>query len=556
MTSIFRGHGHSRLGALLFGAAISLIAEPVFAQGPASTDTQPVQDTSADGTDATVAVGADAAPRSVDINEYFVEGNTALTDPEIEQAVYPYLGPGKTLDDVEKARAALQKVYEAKGLKTVFVEIPQQNVVGGRVRLAVTEARIGQVSVAGAKHVSDRTVTAALPSVTPGQVPDLNRFSSELMAMNSRSADRQVTPELKAGAAPGTVDVALNVEDKLALHGGLEISNRYSRDTTKTRLQANLRYDDLWGMGHSVSAFYAVAPERRKDSEVYVLSYGAPLTDSVRVDVTGLLSNSEVATIGGTNVLGDGHSVTAALSKTLGGPAGLYHRFTATVAYKDFKEDVRFGNVTDRAPITYFPVSLGYAGTLTRDGGELGFNTSLTFAFRGLGSDSGEFEYKRYRATGGFAYLKAGANYRQDLPKGAELYLSVDGQLASEPLISNEQFSAGGAGSVRGYLQSAAIGDNGIASAIELRSPSLSSWLGGVFDDLRLVGFADGARVWIKNPLPEQQDGLSLIGVGAGLRVKLFGHVNGDFDVAWPLRDAGSTQAGDARIHFRLATDF
>src|SRR3546814_3453915 len=113
----------------------------------------------------------------------------------IERAVYPYLGPDKTLDDVEKARGALQKTYEAKGLKTVFVEIPQQNVVGGRVWLVVTEARIGEVSVAGAKHVSDRKVTAALPSVTPGRVPDLNRFSSERMALNSRSVDRQVTPE-------------------------------------------------------------------------------------------------------------------------------------------------------------------------------------------------------------------------------------------------------------------------------------------------------------------------------------------------------------------------
>src|SRR3546814_7707077 len=74
--------------------------------------------------------------------------------------------------------------------------------------------------------------------------------------------------------------------------------------------------------------------------------------------------------------------------------------------------------------------------------------------------------------------------------------------------------------------------DLGIASAIELRSPSLSSWLGGAINELRLVGFADSARVWIKNPLPDQQDSLSLIGVGAGLRVKLFGHVNGDLDVA------------------------
>lgn len=504
--------------------------------------------------DATVS--AEPSAQRVDINEYFVEGNTVLTDSEIERAVYPFLGPDRSLDDVESARAALQKAYEAKGLKTVFVEVPQQNVVGGRVRLAVAEARVGTITVAGAKHTSDERVTSALPSIRPGAVPNLDMFSNELIALNTRSADRQVSPELKAGAEPGTVDVVLAVEDKLPIHGSLEVNNNYSRDTTKTRVQAGLRHEDLWGLGHSAALFYAVAPERRNDSEVWVLAYGAPLSDDVRLDLQGLISNSDVATVGSTNVLGDGKSVSATLSKTLGGSDNLYHRASVSIAYKDFNEILRFGESSDRAPITYFPVSLGYAGSLRLDQGELGFNTALTFAFRGLGSDTREFDYKRFRATGGFAYLRGGLNYRYDLPKGAELFLKLDGQLASEPLVSNEQFSIGGAGTVRGYLQSEAIGDNGLASSIELRSPSLASLLGGVADELRVIGFADAARVWVKSPLAEQQSDASLVSVGAGLRLKLFDHLNGDLDVAWPLRDVGDTQAGDTRVHFRISAEF
>lgn len=498
---------------------------------------------------------AASAPRVVDINEYFVEGNTVLSDAQIEEAVYPYLGPGKSLDDVEKARAALQKAYETRGLKTVFVEIPQQNVVGGRVRLAVSEARVGQVVVSGAKHTADKTVTAALPSVAPGVVPDLNAFSSQLVALNSRSADRQVTPELKAGAAPGTVDVALAVEDKLALHGGVEVSNRYSRDTTKSRLQANLRYDDLWGRGHSLSGFYAVAPERPDDSEVYVAAYGLPLSERLRLDVTALKSNSDVATVGDTNVLGDGQSVSAVFTRVLGGgPSGLYQRLTASLAWKDFQEDTRFGQVSSKAPITYYPISLGWAGTLTQDRSQLGFDLSTTFALRSLGSDPDAFDVKRYRATGGFAYVHAAINDRIDLPKGLQLYASLEGQAASEPLISNEQISAGGAGSVRGFLQSEAIGDNGLLGSVELRSPSLAQ--GGMLDELKALAFVDAAKVWLIDPLPEQQRRTSLLSVGLGLRVKLLGRVSGDLDVASAFDDAGTTKVGDTRVHLRLSTDF
>ncbi|MBQ1541515.1 MAG: ShlB/FhaC/HecB family hemolysin secretion/activation protein [Caulobacteraceae bacterium] len=539
--------GRQGVGVLLLASALGLTVAPVHAQEQAAG--------------AAPETGQGAASRRVDINEYFVEGNTALSDPEIERTLYPFLGPDKSLDDVEKARAALQKAYEAKGLKTVFVEIPQQNVVGGRVRLAVTEARIGQVAISGGKHTSRDRVLEGLPQVKPGTVPDLDAFSADLIAFNTRSSDRQVTPQLKAGAEPGTVDVDLKVDDKLPLHGSLEFNNRYSQSTTKDRVAASLRYDDLWGRGHSLSAYYAIAPQRPKDSEVYVASYGLPISNTLRLDVTGLVSNSDVSTVGSTNVLGDGHSVTGVLTKTLPAPSGLYHRLTLSAAYKDFKEDTRFlaaggAASVSRAPITYFPLALGYAGTLSGDSGVLGFDLTGTFAFRGLGSSPSQFDTKRYRATGGFAYLRGGVNYLWNLPKGLQLYSSVDGQVSNEPLISNEQMAIGGAGSVRGYLVSEAIGDNGVVGTLELRSPSLARLGRGLFDDLRVLTFVDGGQVSLSDPLAEQRSAYGLLSVGAGLRLRLANHVSGDLDFGWPLEKGQVTRVGDTRLHFRLSADF
>ena len=55
----------------------------------------------------------EGAARRVDVNEYFVRGNTVLDAAAIEEAVYPFLGPQKTLGDIEGARDALQKIYQA-----------------------------------------------------------------------------------------------------------------------------------------------------------------------------------------------------------------------------------------------------------------------------------------------------------------------------------------------------------------------------------------------------------------------------------------------------------
>ncbi|MDB6173331.1 MAG: ShlB/FhaC/HecB family hemolysin secretion/activation protein, partial [Chthoniobacteraceae bacterium] len=41
----------------------------------------------------------------------------------VEEAVYPFLGPGRTSIDVEQARAALEQAYKEKGFQTVTVEV-------------------------------------------------------------------------------------------------------------------------------------------------------------------------------------------------------------------------------------------------------------------------------------------------------------------------------------------------------------------------------------------------------------------------------------------------
>jgi hemolysin activation/secretion protein len=363
-------------------------------------------------------------------------------------------------------------------------------VKGGVVRLKAVETKIGAVAITGADHTTPERIQSQLPSLAPGAVPNLKTLNSELVALNSQSGDRQVTPSMKQGAAADTIDVALDVQDKLAVHGGLELNNKYSRDTSPLRLQANLSYDDLWGIGHSLSGLYSVAPQNPADGEVYALTYSAPIPGSdIKLSLTGLNSNSNVSTLGSTDVLGKGHSVTLNATAPLGSIGDYFHYLTASVAWKDFNNTVSLGGQSNAAPITYYPFSLGYVGSLRGASDQFSFNAGLTGSLRGLGSNRTDFDTARYRADGDFLYTRLGASWLHNLPYGIDLYAAVDGQIANAPLVSNEQFSLGGDGSVRGYLQSEGLGDNGIHASVELRSPSLAQWMGskiaGHVDDLR-----------------------------------------------------------------------
>ncbi len=51
---------------------------------------------------------------------------------EVEKAVYPFMGPGRSEVDVESARSAVEKLYKDCGFQTVEVQVPQQTGRGGR----------------------------------------------------------------------------------------------------------------------------------------------------------------------------------------------------------------------------------------------------------------------------------------------------------------------------------------------------------------------------------------------------------------------------------------
>src|SRR5690606_6046233 len=153
---------------------------------------------------------------SFEVRAFQVKGNTVLPPEVVERAVYPFMGPGRTSDDVEAARAALQAAYEERGFIAVSVFIPEQSVEGGVLMLEVAEQAIGQVLVEGAKK--PEAVRALASSLTPGQTPNLPEFQRDVVALN-QNPTRRVTPELRAGVAPGTLDVVLAVEESSPWHG-------------------------------------------------------------------------------------------------------------------------------------------------------------------------------------------------------------------------------------------------------------------------------------------------------------------------------------------------
>jgi len=507
-----------------------------------------------------------------DIMEYVVDGNTALAAPDIEEAVYPFLGEGRTADDVDGARRALQQAYQAKGYQQVQVSIPQQGIESGIVHLEVTENPVGRLRVVDSKYHLPSAIKEMAPALAEGKVLNAKDVQDNIVALNQQPG-LKVTPQLKAGKAPGTVDVDLEVEDGLPLHGSVEINNQYNQSTQPLRLIGNLSYDNLWGAGHSISASYQIAPQKPSDAEVFSGTYLAPFPDSdFSVLAYGVSSNSDVAAIAGTDVIGRGNIFGLRGILTLPGSDSFFQTLTIGIDRKDLSQKIQTVDITfnpkpvitvssTNAPALYYPLSLAYHGSLldgdpAKGGSETDLDASINFAIAGLGSDSTKLDLQRFDASRQYFYLRAAVSRVQPLPWGMTLFAKLDGQMTPDSLLPSEQLSAGGDSSVRGYLEAERIGDYGARGTLELRSPSFANWISPRVNDWHVLTFVDGAGLWLRNPLPGEHSSYSLASIGVGTRLVAFDDLNAALDIAFPLLDGAVSDTGRPRFHFRVSEGF
>ena len=506
------------------------------------------------------SVENEQAPVTFDLLELRVKGNTLIEKKQLERTIYPFLGPNKSVDTVEEARAALEKLYQIQGYQTVSVDIPEQDVQNGTIYLQVVQGKISRLRIKDSRYFSLGKIRAGVPELAEGNVPNFPKMQKQLTALSGKNPDRKIQPILRAGETPGTLEVDLKVKDTLPLHGKVELNSRNTENTSRLRLITSLHYDNLWQAMHSASLMYQVSPIDNKEVDVWAGTYVLPLFDSdtkLAFYAVSSSSNAQIANAGALSVLGAGKIYGLRLVKPLTALENYFHSATLGVDYKDFKEDlILLGNDKIRTPIAYTPFLAQYSGTVRGKASLTNFNVGLHFSVRGLGNDQLQFENKRAFARADYMYLTGDLKTQHNLPMGMELKSHFSGQIADSSLISNEQYSLGGAQNVRGYFETQALADDGVFGSLELHSPHLGLEKWDLVNNLKLLAFLDGGRGWVKNALKENPKNYTLASGGIGLHFQLWKLITGAFDVGVPFNSIGTIKGGDPRLHFSIVTEF
>jgi hemolysin activation/secretion protein len=531
-----------RLRPGLIGGGLAWALGGVLAAGFACAADAPAP--SAAPAAAPTPANASVAPAGLpkfDIEEFRVEGNSLLDAAAIEQAVQAHMGEGRTIKDVEAARLALENRYHDAGYLTVLVAIPEQNVDTGVVNLQVVEVPVAKLRVVGAQYHLPSVIEKRLSQVAEGKVPNFAEFQKSLTEVN-RAADIKVAPVLKPGKVPGTVDVQLDVDDQLPLHGSVEMKsfNRRRVGASPDLFTASVRYDNLWQRGHSIGLTLQMAPQHVlntvESQKMASINYLWPVGTAGDAVSLYAVSSSNLSPSGNDPVQGDTQIAGVRYALVLDGSADYMQNLTVGLDYKDVKQSLSLlGYALPRT--RYTPLSLAYRGVwLNAQPQPTTLDISATMGVRGLLSDPDASQ--QYDTN--FTVLRSALQTYRDVGRWS-LASKLELQLGSGALPSSEKFGIGGADRVRGYRDGEYSADRAMLISFELSSPA---WKVPVYRaDWRAKGvtFVEGAAFQTSVRPGETT---SVAGAGAGLRLTGPRGIGMQLDAARALKDGNVAKNG------------
>ena len=495
------------------------------------------------------------ADDSFTITRFEVEGNTLLPTDEVNRMLVPMSGPHRVYGDIQHALEALENAYRKAGYTAVQVNVPEQELTSGVVKLQVTENRVAQITVTGNQHLSEKNILAALPALQSGQSPNLRAVSQAVQLSNANPA-KQVGVSLSQGDEPGTVNADVKVTDENPLHIFTTIDNTGEASTGYWRTGVAIQDANLFDRDQVGTLAYTTSPDSPSGVRVnvYSLGYSIPVyslgdsldlfygksdinTPSASPTLGGLLGFTGKGDIFGVrwNHFFARHGETT--SKLVFGFS--YDRIdsTCTVNGVTLSTATPTPPVASCVPYTTMPLSLTYSSETVGIGQSINYDIGIS---RNLASGT---EYTNTDGrTDRYSYLTAGSRDTVDdfviLNGDASIIKSFAGdwqwrlastaQFAKNPLVSSEQFGLVGVNAVRGFTERAVTADSGVFVNAEIYTPQLVSK-----GNLRLLAFFDIGHGHNDNVgtsgIPSN---LNVSSIGVGARYTLGRNVSLRLDVA------------------------
>ena len=481
-------------------------------------------------------------PGTVIVDRFSFSGNTAFTQAELNEAIASFTGRPISFAELVLAADVITQLYVKRGYITSGAYLPEQNLSSGTINIQVLEGSLAEIEVdidrgrLSKNYIRNRLIDRISTPL------NINELQSALQLLQLNPLIESLDAELSTGILPGTNSLEVSVigADTFTLQTRLN-NNRNSSIGTFER-GVVLREANLLGIGDEIDLGFL----NTDGSDQYEAGYTLPLNSrdgTLRFDFR--LTNNEI-------VESDFEPADIDIesrSYNLTWRQPLVQRATPSVNQEfalNLVASRRESNTSLLDISTSISPGVNSSGELRTSALSFGqewlqrnrrqviaarsqFNFGLDIFDATVSNDEPDSEFFAWR--GQFSYLRLLSTPRGNPAVGATVLLRSELQLAADPLIPTEQFSLGGATTVRGYRQDALLTDSGFSAAAELRLPIAR--LSKLDANIQLSPFVDFGTGW--NNDDEETEFDTLLGAGLGLIIQTDERLSARIDWGFPL---------------------
>ena len=463
------------------------------------------------------------------------EGDTLVPSSMLHEAVADFRDRELNLDDMNEVANLVTGAYQEKGYILARAYVPEQEIKDGILQIAILEGDVGEVKVSGQRYYNERVIRRNfLEQVKHGVIKEDLLERGLLLSSELSSSETKIV--LERGEKPGSANVVLKTEDRLALNWTIDFNNFGSKFVSKERYGTYIDITDPW-WGSTLS-LRGVTGNTMKESlltkadlSVPINIYGTKLNLSY---MKGLyVVGQELADLGmdgDTKVYGIGFSHPFIREKN--------QNLTVSVGYDSKNSrifiDDELENVDD---LDEFYATLDW-DSLDR---YLGKNILSLGVYRGSINPAEKYPFSRKNADMRFMRYNLNAARIQKIYGNVNFMVRASGQLSGHNLLPMEETGIGGYGTVRGHNLSLFMGDSGFTLSGELLSapPFIADKV--VFGQrisqmVQFSLFYDYGRVYYtknqRGEIPDER----LQGYGGGVRLYYKDFFTFKFDLARPMK--------------------
>ena len=491
-----------------------------------------------------------------------------------------------TAEEIQEFYVQLVKTLKEQGYIFAKVDFPTRPWNNGIFVAKVDCGPLGKITVKNAKHFSEEQLRKKLSN--PDGKFNYAKTYSDLFDLNS-NPDLKLQTSLKPVIQGGrqVINAEVTVEDKIPIHGAIELRNDGSKESNDWRLRSTLQHLNVTDHFDTLTIEWLTGLFDKPFEDVNALSasYYLPIEDRWSFNFYGGWNESDIDDVlPEIGVKGRGYYLGTQLSHVLRETPKYRQQISLSWFYQVWKnkQDIA-GKVFDDREITIsMPgITLGHVdkafdkfggrnfASITakvNQAGKYGSSDKRDFMTQGSPYADGDFFLVNLELAR-FQRLFDG----EDAPGKWSLFMKTDVQFADDTLPPPAREYLGGFNSVRGYEESELGGDNAVTATLELRTPLIENFIPGMKKDskfldenpeywgrhrLQFVAFTDFGYVENKTPAPGDINNQEFFSVGVGLRLGFTKYAQMAIDYGYALVDASDDTPDAGRFHISLQAQF